>query len=92
MIDITTTRVVASATHPPTEIYFLLCTLSLVGAMLVGHSTSAGTDRHWFYPVLFAGILSLTVFVIIDVEYPRLGFIRVDAADQVLIDLRKTMQ
>ena len=91
MIDITTTRVVATGTHPPPAIYVLLCALSLVSAMLVGHGTSGGGDRPWFYSVLFAGILSLTVFIIVEVEYPRLGFIRVDAADQVLIDLRKTM-
>ena len=27
-----------------------------------------------------------------DIEFPRLGLIRVDAADQVLIDLRKSME
>jgi hypothetical protein len=41
---------------------------------------------------MFAGILTLTVCVIVDLEYPRFGFIRIDAADQVLIDLRKGMQ
>jgi hypothetical protein len=35
--------------------------------------------------------VAFAVFVIIDMEYPRLGFIRVDQADQVLIDLRKSM-
>jgi hypothetical protein len=35
-----------------------------------------------------AGAASLTVYVIVDLEFPRLGLIRVDAADQVLIDLR----
>ena len=53
---------------------------------------SQGKDRHWFYPVMFAAILSTTVYVIVDIEYPRLGLIRVDAADQVLVDLRKSMQ
>jgi hypothetical protein len=32
------------------------------------------------------------VFVILDLEYPRSGFIRVDAADQVLSDLRRSME
>ena len=31
-------------------------------------------------------------YVIVDIEFPRLGLIRVDAADQVLRDLRKSMQ
>jgi hypothetical protein len=33
----------------------------------------------------------MTVYVILDVEYPRIGFIRIDQADLVLIDLRKSM-
>jgi len=31
------------------------------------------------------------VYVILDMEYPRFGLIRVDAFDQVLIELRQSM-
>ena len=92
MIDITTTRAMATQNHPPLVIFLLLGGLSLVGALLVGYGTSANKDRSWFHTVVFAAILSLTVYVIVDLEFPRLGLIRVDAADQVLIDLRKSMQ
>jgi hypothetical protein len=70
----------------------LLAALCLVGAMLVGHGASRSAERHWFYPLMFAGIMAATVYVIVDIEYPRLGLIRVDAADQILLDLRKSMQ
>jgi hypothetical protein len=40
----------------------------------------------------FAVIMAATVYVIVDIEYPRLGVIRVDAVDQVLVDLRESMQ
>jgi len=30
--------------------------------------------------------------VILDIEYPRLGFIRIDAIDQVLLDVRASMK
>jgi hypothetical protein len=36
---------------------------------------------------VFAAILALTVDVIAHLEFPRTGLIRVDAADQVLIEL-----
>lgn len=91
MIDITATRAMATQTHPPAAIFVLLAGLCLVGAMLVGHA-SQSKDRPWFYPGLFAAILSVTVFVILDIEYPRLGLIRIDSADQILLDLRKSMQ
>jgi hypothetical protein len=92
MIDITTTRVMATRNHPPLVVFLLLAGLSLVGALLVGYGTSPNQDRSWFHTVVFAAILSLTVYVIADLEFPRLGLIRVDAADQVLLDLGRSMQ
>jgi hypothetical protein len=32
------------------------------------------------------------VYVILDIEYPRLGFIRVDAFDRALAELRESMK
>ena len=40
----------------------------------------------------FAVITVVTVYVILDIEYPRLGLIRIDAADLVLIELRESMK
>lgn len=36
--------------------------------------------------------MSLSVYVILDLEFPRLGLIRIDSADQVLIELRTVMK
>ena len=91
MIDITTTRAIATQNHPPLVVFLLLGVLSLVGALLVGYDTSPNKDRSWLHMVVFAAIISLAVFVIVDLEFPRLGLIRIDAADQVLIELRKSM-
>ena len=92
MIDITTTRETATGTHPPPAIFGLLAALCMVGALLVGYGTTPDSHRGWFHPAIFAAVLSVTVYVIIDVEFPRLGLIRVDAADQVIVDVRQSMQ
>lgn len=91
MIDITTTRAMAAENHPPLVVFLLLGGLSLVGALLVGYNSSTNKDRSWFHIVVFAAIMSLAVYVIVDLEFPRLGLIRVDGADQLLIDLWKSM-
>ncbi len=91
MIDITTTREMATRNHPPLVVFFLLSGLSLAGAMLVGYDMSPNKDRSWFHSISFAAIISLACYVIIDLEFPRMGLIRVDSADQVLVDLRKNM-
>jgi hypothetical protein len=41
---------------------------------------------------VFAAILAITVYVILDIEYPRLGLIRIDAADQLLQEVRQSMK
>jgi hypothetical protein len=91
MIDITTTRTAAARMHPPAVILWLLCGLGLGCALLAGYSTATGTRRKWTHMLAFAAVMALTVYVIIDLEFPRLGFIRVDAFDQVLVDVRTSM-
>jgi hypothetical protein len=47
--------------------------------------------RSWFHMFGFALVVAVSVYVILDIEYPRLGLIRVDAFDQALMDLRESM-
>jgi len=42
--------------------------------------------------LIFALVLSTTVFVIVDMEYPRLGFFKVNAFDQAIVDVRSSMK
>jgi len=36
--------------------------------------------------------MALALYVILDLEFPRLGFIRLDAYDQMLVDVRESMR
>lgn len=93
MIDITTTRSVATQIHPPLVIFAMLCVLALASSLLAGYSMAGGRrSSYWMHMVAFAVIMALTVYVILDLEYPRLGLIRVDAVDQVLVDLQDSMK
>jgi hypothetical protein len=92
MIDITTTRLMATRIHPPTTIYVMLASVSLLAALVAGYGMASSPRRSWIHMVIFAAIVAVTVFVILDLEYPRMGFIRVDASDQVLSDLRRSME
>lgn len=92
MFDITTTRTMAGQTHPPLVLFGLLFGLALLGALLAGHAMSGGRARSWVHMATFAFALAGAVYVILDMEYPRLGLIRVDAFDQVLVELRQTMR
>jgi len=91
MFDIANTRFWATQAHPPALIFALLGTLALVCSLLAGYGMGGGKDRNWVHTVGFALILTITVYVIVDMEFPRMGFIRVDAFDQALVDVRATM-
>jgi hypothetical protein len=91
MIDITTTRTMALQTHPPNVIYALLFILGLICSLLAGYRMATGQYRSWLHILSFAAITVIIVYVIIDVEYPRVGLIRLQAYDQTLVDVREGM-
>lgn len=91
MIDITTTRTMASKMHPPMVIFGMLFALALAAALLAGFGMAGSKSRSWIHMVGFAAVMAGAVNVIIDIEYPRLGLIRVDNFDQVLVDVRQSM-
>jgi hypothetical protein len=92
MIDITTSRTMAAQTHPPTIIFVMLCGMALAASLLAGHGMAGTKSRSWVHQLVFAATLAISVYVIIDLEYPRLGLIRVEAFDQALVELRQSMK
>ena len=89
MIDITTTRTMAARIHPPTIIYILLFGFALLCSLLAGHSMSANKKRSWTHILAFVVGIVIAAFVIVDLEYPRRGYIRIDAADWALVEVRE---
>jgi hypothetical protein len=92
MIDITTTRTMAAQIHPPMIIFALLFGLALTSSLLVGYGMASSKARNWLHMLGLAFVMAVSVYVILDIEYPRLGFIRVDDFDQALVELRESMK
>jgi hypothetical protein len=92
MFDITVVRAAARQLHPPTIIYIMLGVLVLFCSLLAGYDMSSGGRRKPLHMIGFATVLTLSVYVILDLEYPRAGLIRVDKADQLLVDVRQSMR
>lgn len=90
MIDITTTRTMAAEMHPPGIILVTLAILALFSAFLSGYAMGQ-QPRHLTHMFAFATLFSIAIFVIVDLEYPRLGLIRVDDFDRAMIELRQSM-
>jgi hypothetical protein len=92
MIDVANERLQATRTHPPIIVYILLFTLALASAFLVGQSMSVNQKRPLFYMVIFCVTISAITYVILDLEYPRLGLIRIEKGDKVLIETLENIQ
>jgi hypothetical protein len=91
MFDITTTRTMAARTHPPAIVFAMLFALGLASALLAGYAMAGSRSRGWLHALGFAAVMAASVYIILDLEFPRLGLVRVDAFDQALVDLRASM-
>jgi hypothetical protein len=92
MFDISTTRVTAAQIHPLPIIFAMLLGLALCSSLLAGYGMAGGKKRGWLHMIAFAAVTAFAIYVILDIEYPRLGLIRIDAFDQVLVELRESMK
>jgi hypothetical protein len=91
MFDVATSRTAAVLFHPHPVLFVLLFLLALGSSLLAGYGLARAPRRSCIHEVAFLALVAATVYVIFDLEYPRLGLIRVDAADQVLAELRESM-
>ena len=91
MFDTTAIRTEAAYIHPPTVIFALLFGLALGCSLLAGFGMAGGKARNKVHVFGFAGILALSVYVIMELEYPRVGVIKADQMDHLLIELRADM-
>jgi len=92
MIDITTTRIAAFRTHPSPAIFAMLGTAVLASALFAGWGMAAGGTRSALHVAGFALILTVAVYVILDLEFPRFGLLRVDSFDSLIVDVRASMK
>ena len=91
MFDIASTRLAATQMHPPLIVFMVLAVISLVCGFLVGFEMGATPSPSRAHMVVLAAILAFTFYVIVDFEYPRLGIIRIDDFDQLIVGVRASM-
>jgi len=92
MFDMATARVHASRTHVPEPILGLLFVLALASALVVGYASAKDERPNWFHNALFAVVIAACIFIILDLEHPRIGFIRLDESDRLMEELLAGMK
>jgi hypothetical protein len=89
--DATLVRTATAMQHPPEIIFIMLFVLALASGLIAGYGMTGGRRRNWAYTVGFAIVIAVAVYTILDIEFPRVGLVRVDAVDQLLEDVLKGM-
>ena len=93
MIDITTERAVATRNHVPAAIIGLLLLVALAGAVLAGHAMAVRRrGRSTVHQVIFAAVIATTLYVMVDLEFPRYGLVHNVDADRAMYDTRAGMK
>lgn len=89
MSDASDTQRLSQALHPPRLIMVLLAALTIVGSLVSGYLMGIEKKRDWFLTILFVVLMAASFAVILDLEYPRLGFINLDSVEAELVSMRK---
>jgi hypothetical protein len=90
--DAATARSLSLRTHLPPLALGYLFGIVLVGGLVVGISLAVTGSRQWFHRTIIAIVMTMIVYVIVDLEFPRLGpFQLLEAADEMLVQLRRSM-
>jgi hypothetical protein len=91
MIDLTTARSVMALVRVPTLILVLLVSVALLSGVLAGYAIEKRHKRSILHMLAYAVVVAITIYAIIDLDNPRSGLIRLDAADKALTDLRESI-
>jgi hypothetical protein len=92
MIDVTTARTVAGRTRLPGLVLALLLVVALASALTAGYAMAKRKRRSVMHHVLYAAAVATTVYVVMDLDNPRFGLIRLDATDKILRDLQDSIR
>ena len=92
MIDITNSRLIAGKTHMPPLIVGLLVSVALLSGLNAGYAMAKREERSWFHAILYAMAVAITIYAVLDLEYPRFGLIRIDATDKAIIELQDSIR
>ena len=85
LFEVARLRLGADEKHPPQIVYVMLFGLGL-GGLLAGFGMAAATARSWIQVLTFAATLTVALYVVTDMEYPRLGLINIENFDHFLVD------
>ena len=78
--------------HPPKVIWISLFSLAIIGALVAGYNMGIDQKRDWILALVFIFLMAGALFVILNLEYPRIGSISLIEFEQEIVELRNTIK
>jgi hypothetical protein len=91
MAEVASSKAIAVQTHLPELVFGFLIAAALLSGLVAGFGMARG-GRNWLSIITYASVVALTMYVMIDMEYPRAGLIRIGAADRAMTALRDSIR
>jgi hypothetical protein len=76
--------------HPPIIIFQSLILLCMIGALIAGYNLGIQKQRDWFLTLVFVLLMTGTIFIILSLEFSRMGKISLNNFETEFITLRKS--
>ncbi len=92
MFDLENQRNAQAHMHIPIIIVGMLFFIGIICAFLAGYSMAGSKTRNWIHRFIFCAITAITFYLILDLEYPRIGLIRIDKSDRSLLELKERIK
>ncbi len=92
MFDIGSERVFHLLLHPHIIIFVLLFGIIYLSALLSGYSVSYKDMKNSFHVVCYIVVIVIVTYVIVDLEYPRVGFIKISEMDSAFLNTKQSIQ
>ncbi len=88
MFDISTTRQIGELERVPDSIVIMLFVVSIASGFFLGY-TSPESKLDWLVAVGFCILTSVVVYITLDLDRPRRGFINITASHDAMLMLRQ---
>jgi hypothetical protein len=82
----------ATRNHPPQIIYAMLLVAAFAAAMFAGYSMANRGARNWLFTIGIAATIAIVMYVVIQLEFPRLGVVNVAVIDRPLLELPASLR
>jgi hypothetical protein len=92
MYDVAKVREVAVATHLPIPVVGLLVALIALAALLAGSSLAHNSRKKGLHRIVLALVFASVMTVLIDLEFPRLGWIQLQNADFAMQSVKQDIE